>query len=132
MRFWEATGFQHMLDRPVRKRAGSASAPSFVAYDYHGIRSEEIGPVRTAAYDELTVRDGEIVDVFGYIEIAMLSPQMWEPFAEWVSTNYPEDVAVMYKSDFSDYQLTPESIRLWEQHTREYKEAAQGTADVTP
>jgi len=35
----------------------------------------------------------------------------------------------MYKSGFSDYQLTPESIRLWEQHTREYIEAVQrGTA----
>jgi hypothetical protein len=54
---------------------------------------------------------------------------MWEPFAEWVSTNHPEDVAAMYKGDFRDYQLTPESIRLWEQHTREYVKAVrQGTA----
>jgi hypothetical protein len=51
---------------------------------------------------------------------------MWDPFAEWVSTNYPEDVAVMYESGFSDYQLTEESIRLWEQHTKEYvKEVRQ-------
>jgi hypothetical protein len=67
--------------------------------------------------------------VYGNIEIAKFSPQMWEPFAEWVSTNYPEDVAVMYKFDFSDYQLTPQSIRLWEQHTRGYvEEVKQGTA----
>jgi hypothetical protein len=51
---------------------------------------------------------------------------MWEPFADWVSTNYPKDVPVMYKSDFSDYQLTGESIRLWELHTKEYvKEVGQ-------
>ena len=37
----------------------------------------------------------------------------------------PEDVALMYKSDFSVYQLTPESIRLWEQHTRDYLKAVQ-------
>jgi hypothetical protein len=46
-----------------------------------------------------------------------------------VSTNYPEDVVVMYKPNFSDYRLTLESIRLWEQHSREYVEAVQqGTA----
>jgi hypothetical protein len=54
---------------------------------------------------------------------------MWDPFAEWVFTTYPEDVAVMYESDFSDYRLTPQSIRLWEHHTREYVEAVrEGTA----
>ena len=54
---------------------------------------------------------------------------MWEPFADWVSTNYPDDVAVMYQPNFSDYRLTPRSIRVWEQHSREYVEAVKkGTA----
>ena len=47
---------------------------------------------------------------------------MWEPFADWVRTTYPEDGAVMYEGDYTDFQLSRESIRLWEQRTREYVE----------
>ncbi len=48
---------------------------------------------------------------------------MWEPFAEWVSTTYPKDAAVMYDGgSLSNFDLTEESIRLWEQHTKEYVE----------
>jgi len=55
---------------------------------------------------------------------------MWYPFKEWVSTNYPQDIAVMYEeTSIGDYALTEDSIRLWEQHTREYVKAVQhGTA----
>jgi len=130
MRFFEATGFKHILDSCVETSSYALGTVVRCTYDFHGIRSDEIGlGPYTGSYDEITVRDGEIVDVFGHIEIAKYSPQMWEPFAEWVSTTYPEDVAVMYKSDFSDYRLTRESIRLWEQHTREYvEEVKQGIA----
>jgi hypothetical protein len=56
--------------------------------------------------------------------------QMWYPFKEWVSANYPQDIAVMYEeTSIGDYALTEDSIRLWEQHTREYVKAVQhGTA----
>jgi hypothetical protein len=40
-----------------------------------------------------------------------------------VSTTYPEDGAVMYKSDYSDFRLSEESIRLWEKRSREYVKA---------
>ena len=130
IRFSEATGFKHILDSCEETISGSFGVVVNCTWDFHGIRSEEIGRgPYSGSYDEFTVRDGEIVDVSSYTEIAKFSPQMWEPFAEWVSTNYPKDVPVMYKSDFSDYQLTGESIRLWEQHTREYVEALrEGTA----
>jgi hypothetical protein len=130
MRFWEATGFKHMLDSCEETGRFAFGTVVRCTWNFHAIRSDEIGlGPYSGSYDELTVRDGEIVDVFGEIGITAFSRESWEPFAEWVSTNYPEDVAVMYKSDFSDYQLTPESIRLWEQHTREYVEAVQrGTA----
>jgi hypothetical protein len=130
MRFTEATGFRHILDSCEETITGSFGTVVRCTWDFHGIRSDEIGRgPYSGSYDEVTVRDGEIVDVFSHIEIAKFGPQMWEPFADWVSTNYPEDVAVMYESDFSDYQLTGESIRLWEQHTREYVEAVtEGTA----
>jgi hypothetical protein len=54
---------------------------------------------------------------------------MWAPFATWVATNYPDDVEVMYQIGNHGARLTPESIRFWEQHTREYvEEVKRGTA----
>src|SRR3972149_4163970 len=67
-----------------------------------------------------TVRDGEIVRAGMNWEIEKFSPRMWEPFADWVSTNYPEDAAVMYNETLTDFQLTEESIRLWERNTKRY------------
>jgi hypothetical protein len=136
MRFFEATGFKHILDTCEETSSLLSGTVVRCTWDFHAIRSDEIGlGPYSGSYDELTVRDGEIVDVFGYIETAKFGPQMWEPFAEWVSTTYPEDVAVMYESNFSDYLLTRQSIRLWERHTREYVEtrsAETGPAESAP
>jgi hypothetical protein len=65
-----------------------------------------------------------------YWELGEYASQMWYPFKEWVSTNYPQDFAVMYEeTSIGDYALTEDSIRLWKQHTREYVKAVQhGTA----
>jgi hypothetical protein len=65
-----------------------------------------------------------------YWELGEYASQMWYPFKEWVSTNYPQDVAKMYDDTATgDYVLTVHSIRLWKRHTREYVKAVQhGTA----
>ena len=55
---------------------------------------------------------------------------MWEPFAEWVSTNYPKDAAVMYNDSLSDFRLTEESIRLWDQRIKEYVTMVQGPTEI--
>jgi hypothetical protein len=130
MRFTEATGNKQILDSCEEAFSYALGTVVRCTWDFHGLRSDEIGRgPYSGSYDEITVRDGEIVEVDGFIEIAKFGPQMWEPFAEWVSTNYPEDVEVMYERGFSDYRLTMESIRLWEQHTREYVRAVEdGTA----
>ena len=50
------------------------------------------------------------------LEIEEFGPQMWDPFADWVATNHPEDVAVMYEDETQSLErVTEESIRLWEQ-----------------
>ena len=132
MRFWEATGFKQTLDSYCEKMSSSPSGTVVrCRYHFDGIRSGQLGQGGPygGSYEDITVRDGKIVDVDGHIETGEFSSRMWNPFAEWVSTNYPRDVEVMYVGDFSDYQLTPESIRLWEQHSREYVRAVrQGTA----
>jgi len=69
----------------------------------------------------VTVQDGKVVQASLYWETEKFSPKVWEPFATWVSKHYPQDAAVMYEDDtYSVEQHTDESIRLWEQHTREY------------
>ena len=76
---------------------------------------------RTAAADfRFIVRDGKIVRASNEIDAAKFSPQMWEPFAAWVSSTYPKDAAVMYNQKLTNFRLTEESIRLWDRRTREY------------
>jgi hypothetical protein len=77
----------------------------------------------------MTVRDGKIVQAAIFWNTRRFSPQVWEPFANWVSENHPKDFEAMYINGGSNYRITEESIRLWERHTREYVEdVKQGTA----
>lgn len=98
-------------------------------FDFHLLGSDEIGrgPF-SGSYLDLTVRDGEIVRASIHWEIEKFSPQMWEPFADWVSTDHPKDAEVMYTDETRSYaRLTEESIQLWEQHTRDYVKELGGT-----
>jgi hypothetical protein len=126
----EASGYQQTI---TSCEAGTSSPDTSVlcAFDFHGLRSDAIGRGPFTGSDfTITIRDGEIVRASMSWEIEKFSPQMWEPFADWVSTTYPKDAAVMYQDDtFSNFRLTQESIQLWDLHTREYvKEVNQGTA----
>ncbi len=49
------------------------------------------------------------------------SGQMWEPFAQWVATEHPDDVAAMYQNaSQTEPLLTEDSIRLWARRVPEY------------
>ena len=106
-----------------------ASSPSRTLvrcpFAYNALRSDELG---LGPYDAegfgLTIRDGKIVDAtmnFSFNVGKGFREQMWDPFASWVATNFPDDAAVMY-TDRSHLSaaITDESIPLWEQHTRDY------------
>jgi hypothetical protein len=120
----EGTGYKQMLD-PCEELGSSASGTNLrCTFDFHLLRSDEIGrgPFSGSAF-LLTVHDGRIVRASVSFGIQEFSPQMWEPFASWVSKTHPEDVAVMYEDESqSGVRLTKESSRLWERHTREYVE----------
>jgi hypothetical protein len=123
----EAQGYQQLgvsCDAAVSLPSGTRVRCTF---DFHAIRSDEIGlgPFSGSSAD-LFVLDGEILDASINLEIGEYGPQMWEPFATWVSENHPEDGAVMYNDDYSDYRLTEASIRLWDLRTREYVEDVGG------
>jgi hypothetical protein len=119
--FLEAQGYKQI---PLEECSVTGSSASGTAvrcrFDFHAIRSDEIGLGPYPGSWDLTVRDGEIVAVSLHWEIKKFSPQMWEPFRDWVSKNYPKDFDVMYTGGGGNFSLTEESIRLWEQRSREY------------
>ena len=115
------------------------SATSVVCgFDFNAIASDVLGrgPFTGNTF-VLTVRDGEIVKAATIEEDDQFASQMWAPFAKWVAATYPRDFHVMFHRSllFGDAnpwafrrvsaRPTEESIRLWEQHTREYVKAVQ-------
>jgi hypothetical protein len=130
--YLEATGYEQILDscEGVSNEPDSASGSVRCTFDFHALRSGEIGrgPFGGSSFD-LIVRDGKIVRATQDWETDKFSPQMWEPFASWVSTAHPKDAAVMYTDkSHTNVRLTEESIRLWERHTRGYvKEVGRNT-----
>jgi hypothetical protein len=126
MRRWnrlsEAQGFKRLLDSCEEGTSSTYGTNVRCMYDFHGIRSDEIGlgPYSGNWFD-FRIREGQIVSVSGHMDLNEFSPQMWEPFREWVAEAYPEDVAIMYtNSSQTEERLTEESIALWEQRSREY------------
>jgi hypothetical protein len=121
----EATGYEQIVD-PCEQVGNSASSSVHCTFAFHGLRSGEIGrgPFGGSSFD-LVVRDGKIVEASQTWEIEKFSPQVWEPFANWVSTAHPKDAAVMYTDgSHTNVRLTEESIPLWEQYTRAYVETS--------
>jgi hypothetical protein len=120
--FLEAQGFEQMVD-PCEV-VGASGTETYVrcTFSFHMFRSNEIGrgPFDGSSYN-LTVRDGKIVQASVDYDTSRFSPQMWEPFLDWLRETHPDDVAVMYEDETgTNYRLSPGSIRLWEQRTREY------------
>jgi hypothetical protein len=115
-----ATGFVLIPDqcRPT-------SEPGVVScdYDYHGLRSEEmgLGPYGGSQLD-LTVESGQVVSIDDQIEYEAngFSKQVWEPFAQWMQARHPKDVTVMYEPDLEYAVASPRSIKLWKARTKEY------------
>jgi hypothetical protein len=128
--WWEAIGYEQTLDSCEVTGTSATGTSLHCTLDYQSFGSEKIdrGPF-TGSYWDFTVRDGLIVWGSQWCETTEFSPQMWEPFAKWVTQNFPEDAKVMYANGHDDYRLTQTSIRLWEQHTKDYVKAVQqGTA----
>ncbi len=120
----EAQGYKQMLDSCQEQGSSAAGTTLRCTFDFHTIRSDLIGlgPF-SGSYFDLTVRDEEIVQASKTWGTEEFSPQMWEPFASWVSKAHPQDAAVMYEDEtYSGTRLSEESIRLWEQRSREYVE----------
>src|SRR5688572_11882113 len=111
----EAQGYKETVTGCEPPADSSSGITVRCSYDFHGIRSDEmgLGPY-SDNYRELTVRDGKIASATNTIAFATngFSEQVWEPFAEWVATTYPDDVVRMYDSaSQTDFRLSVESIQ---------------------
>lgn len=121
--FFEAQGYEQMLDPCEVTGTSRIGTGVRCPYDFHAIRSDEIGlgPFHGSSWS-ITVRDGKIVRALQEWEDQEFSSQIWEPFAQWVYANYPKHFEVMYVGDAINFHLSEASIRLWERHSREYVE----------
>ena len=90
-------------------------------FEFHALRSEQlgVGPFGDSYFD-VTVRDGEVIRARTHLDYEEFSPQVWEPFADWVSATYPEDAALMYDESLNGVRLSARSNRLWEEHSTEF------------
>jgi hypothetical protein len=122
--YLEAVGFRQ-LHTSCLDMGSSSALGTYVhcTFDFHSNGSDEIGrgPYSGSSI-HLTVRDGEIVRASTQWAFGMFGPkfgpQIWHPFKDWVTTNYPGDVAVMYEETYpGEMALTADSIRLWKPHT---------------
>ena len=121
--YLKATGYKQLLGS-CGEVTDSTSGIIRCTFDFHALRSGEIGrgPFGGSSFD-LIIRDGKIVRATQNWETEKFSPQMWEPFAGWVTTAHPKDAAVMYTDEsHSNVRLTEESIPLWDARTQEYVE----------
>lgn len=118
----EAQRYQQLLD--ACEETGSSPSGNTVScgFDYHLFGSDDVGlgPYTGSSFG-FTVRDGEIVRASLTWGTDEFSPQMWEPFAAWISDAYPRDAALMYGDEtHTGVRLTEESVALWGQHIPEY------------
>jgi hypothetical protein len=131
----EGQGYQQTITGCEASTGSSSATTVRCSYDFHGIRSDEmgLGPYSGNSW-ELTVHDGKIVAATNKIAFATngFSDQVWEPFAEWIATTYPDDVASMYTEGQTNFRLTEQSVQLWQQRSREYVDSRVGFVGLPP
>jgi hypothetical protein len=126
----QAVGYEQTVTSCVTAAFGSDTSV-VCDFVFNAIGSDQVGRGPFAGNSFVfTIRDGAIVRASQHWNPESFAPQMWEPFAAWVSSTYPKDVAVMYlDGTLANVRLSPKSIRLWGRHTRGYIEAVKrGTA----
>jgi hypothetical protein len=118
----EAQQYEQILDSCNELGSSNAGSTVRCAFDFHLFGSHELGlgPFEGSTFT-LTVADGSIVSASMDWGIDEFSVQMWDPFADWVSTNHPVDAAVMYTDRTqTGVSVTEDAIPLWDRRIDEY------------
>jgi hypothetical protein len=126
VRWMEATAFRVLpLDCELSNETASSTLVGCF-FDYHGLRSEEVGlgPFENNSFQILISGSGEITDVRWTLDYLNngFSTQVWEPFADWIMETHPGDVAALYADGAGQTleRVSEDSIPLWEQRTQEW------------
>jgi len=119
----EAAGWTELRDPCQASKASASTVDLRCDYRLQALGSEELGrgPYEDN-YWSLHVQEGQIVyarSEFSY-DTNGFAGEMWEPFAAFVESTYPDDADLMYNDDRSASRHDPESVRLWEQHVADY------------
>ena len=122
----EAQGHRLLVRSCESIGANGATTTVSCAFDFHDLRSDELGRAPfTGNTFEVVVEDGMVLSAQDSVDITVYSEQMWEPFNAWIESTHPDDVDIMYSED-AVVQYSDESIQLWDQRTREYVAAVVG------
>lgn len=88
-------------------------------------RSLGVGPFEGSTMD-LEIADGLVQRSTQRLDITEYSPQVFEVFRNWLNTNYPQDVVVLFADGCCWADVSPESVALWAERAEEF--AAEQTA----
>jgi hypothetical protein len=88
-------------------------------YELQDLRSDELGVGPFIGSTDVVVVDGKITSIgeTGAPDSGF-EQQLWDPFGAWMEAQHPDEMPVM----FADDTPTAESIRLWDQRSREWVE----------
>jgi len=122
-RWLEAVGAKLILHSCRLTGASALGTLVECAFDWQTLHSEELGygPYVGGLF-MFTVDDEKVVWVRQSSASDQFGVEMWDPFAAWVRRTHPEAAPVMY-ADWPDQRwesLTPRSIELWEELSREW------------
>lgn len=122
-RWLEAVGARTILHSC--RLTGTSALGTLVecAFDWHTLYSEKLGygPYVGGLF-MFTVDNGKVVWVRQSSMSDQFGVEMWQPFAKWVKVTHPEDAPMMYADwpEQSWESLTPRSIELWRELSREW------------
>jgi hypothetical protein len=118
----QAIGFQQTLGRCDIVHSSAETILYRCPFDFQSLGSDalELGPYTGSHYDVAVSDDGKVVSATVDWDLDDFSANVWEPFADWVASEYPSDLAAMYTDDdLDEAKTTEESIALWRRHVRE-------------
>lgn len=119
----EAAGWTELRAPCQAGKASGSTVDLRCDYRLQALGSEQLGrgPFEDN-YWSLRVQDGQIAYALSEFshDTNGFAAEMWEPFAAFVESTYPDDADLMYNADRSGSKHDPESARLWEQHVADY------------
>lgn len=98
------------------------------AYEHENAwsRAQGLPPHDDGGTFEFVVADGEIVRFVHDWQQGTFSPDVWEPFVEWLESNHPDDLAAVLADGCCTPIHTPEARTVWRDLTEQYVAELEG------